>query len=156
MGVAFLPLTFYNPAMIITIRKATAEDAATIFDLNAENNDVRSSKEGIAKRLIQNDRIETLYLAEIGSSGVGFLCLCLRMQICDDATYAEVSELYVAREYRRRGVAKALMDHALAVAVNAGAREIILMTGFRNHVAQQFYFTNGFENYCVALRRPLK
>jgi GNAT superfamily N-acetyltransferase len=77
------------------------------------------------------------------------------MQICDDVTYAEVSELFVEEDFRRKGVAKALMDHAVAQAKAAGACEIVLMTSFRNHAAQQFYFANGFENYCIALRRRL-
>lgn len=141
--------------MTIQIRKATPHDAATIICLNDAKDDVRSSEEAVAQRIAQSDGIETLFLAEIDGSAVGFLCLCLRMQICDDATYAEVSELFVDADYRRQGVAKALMDHAVRLAGEAGAHEIVLMTNFRNHGALQFYFANGFENYCIALRRRL-
>ncbi|MFN8441836.1 MAG: GNAT family N-acetyltransferase [Caldilineaceae bacterium] len=141
--------------MSITIRKAVVSDAAAIVRLNEAHNDLRSSETEIAKRLVKTDGIETLYLAEIDNYAVGFLCLCLRDQICDDATYAEVSELFVDAEYRRRGVAHALMEQAATLAKQAGAREVILMTNFRNHVAQQFYFAHGFENYCIALRRRL-
>lgn len=141
--------------MSITIRKAVVSDAAAIVRLNEAHNDLRSSETEIAKRLVKTDGIETLYLAEIDNYAVGFLCLCLRDQICDDAAYAEVSELFVDAEYRRRGVAHALMEQAATLAKQAGAREVILMTNFRNHVAQQFYFAHGFENYCIALRRRL-
>ena len=155
MDVAFSVIPDYNRAMTISIRPAQTSDAKAIIQLNEAFNDVRSSEAAIAKRLRQNDGIETLYLAEIEGDAVGFLCLCLRGQICDDAIYAEVSELFVIQEYRRMGVAKALMDTAVAKAKEAGAREIVLMTNFRNHAAQQFYFANGFENYCIALRRRL-
>lgn len=141
--------------MSISIRKAVASDAAAILRLNAEHNDVRSREAGIAKRLAQSDGVESLYLAEIEDEVVGHLSLRLMAQICDDAPYAEVSELYVAAEHRRKGVATALMDHAVALAKEAGAQEIVLLTNFRNHVAQQFYFAHGYENYCIALRRRL-
>jgi hypothetical protein len=29
------------------------------------------------------------------------------------------------------------------------------MTGFRNSTAQRFYLAQGFENYCLALRKQL-
>jgi GNAT superfamily N-acetyltransferase len=140
--------------MTITIRPATA-DAPDLIRLNAENNDVRCTVADLQQRLQIRHAAEQALLAESNSRVIGYLCLRLLPQICDSAPYAEVSELYVEAAHRRQGAAQALMAWAVELARAAGAKELILMTGFRNSTAQQFYLKQGFTNYCLALRKPL-
>lgn len=141
--------------MSLIIRRATPADAPALIRLNAENNDVRCTVADMQARLQVAAAAEQALLAEQAEWVVGYLCLRLLPQICDSAPYAEVSELYVAAAARRQGVAQALMAQAVALARAAGAKELILMTGFRNSTAQRFYLAQGFENYCLALRKAL-
>lgn len=141
--------------MPIQIRPATPADAAAILRLNEAFNDVRSTEAEIQQQLARCQGIETCLLAEIDGLAVGFLCLRLLPQVCDPATYAEVSELFVEAAYRRQGVAQALMQHAAALAKTAGAEELILLTSFRNTAAQRFYHTQDFANYGISMRKPL-
>lgn len=141
--------------MPITVRRATAADAPDLIRLNEENNDVRCTVTDLAQRLQVVDAAEQAWLAEHSGQVIGYLCLRLLPQICDSAPYAEVSELYVEAAYRRQGAAQALMARAVELARSAGAKELILMTGFRNSTAQRFYLAQGFHNYCLALRKEL-
>jgi GNAT superfamily N-acetyltransferase len=141
--------------MLIEIRPATPSDAAAILRLNEAFNDVRATEAEIRAQLVRCQGIETLLLAEVDGQAVGFLCLRLLPQSCDPATYAEVSELFVDKGYRRHGVGQALMERAVDLAKAAGAKELILLTSFRNTVAQRFYHTQGFENYGISMRKPL-
>lgn len=136
----------------ISIRVATPDDAAAIVRLNEALNDVRSTEAQVRKQIVRCQEVETALLAEVEGRAVGFLCLRLLPQICDPETYAEVSELFVDALHRRRGVARALMERAAAMAEEAGASQLILMTGFKNTDAQRFYHSQGFENYLLAMR----
>jgi GNAT superfamily N-acetyltransferase len=141
--------------MTMTIRPATPDDAAAIHHLNEVYNDVRATVAQIREQITRCQATETALLAEVDGRAVGFLCLRLLPQITDAHPYAEVSELFVEAEFRRSGVARALMDRAVAMAKAAGAKEIILMTGFKNTGGQRFYHNQDFENYCLAMKRVL-
>jgi ribosomal protein S18 acetylase RimI-like enzyme len=69
-----------------------------------------------------------------------------------DEPYAEVTELYIAESFRRRGVARALLTHVHAVAQDAGAREVFLTTGFTNVAAQAAYRAAGYADYALTMR----
>ncbi|MEZ4619916.1 MAG: GNAT family N-acetyltransferase [Caldilineaceae bacterium] len=147
--------------MSIQIRVATPDDAAAIWHLNDLYDDVRATVEQIRTKIVECAGIETTLLAtveegrveeeRVKNQVVGFLCLRLVPQTCDPTAYAEVSELFVEEAYRRQGVAHALMTRAKELAREAGATQIVLLTGFKNARAQRFYHSEGFENYCVAM-----
>lgn len=141
--------------MTIHVRSATPEDAASILYLNELFNDVRSTEAQIRDQIARCQGTETALLAEVEGDVVGFLCLRLVPQICDPDTYAEVTELYVHHDFRRLGVARALMDRAVALAKEAGASQLVLMTGFKNVGGQRFYHSQEFENYCLAMKKQL-
>jgi len=56
-----------------------------------------------------------------------------------------VDALAVAEHARRRGVARALLDDAEALAQEAGAAGVALDTGVENDAAQALYASAGFE-----------
>ncbi|MCB0188573.1 MAG: GNAT family N-acetyltransferase [Caldilineaceae bacterium] len=141
--------------MTISVRPATPDDAAAIHHLNEVYNDVRATVAQIREQLVRCQGTETALLAEVDGRVVGFLCLRLLPQITDARPYAEVSELFVEADFRRIGVARTLMDRAVAMAKDAGAAEVILMTGFKNTGGQRFYHNQGFENYCLAMKKQL-
>lgn len=56
-----------------------------------------------------------------------------------------LSQLYVLKEHHGSGVARGLMDWALAEASQRGARELFLTVFTDNHRARRFYERYGFE-----------
>jgi ribosomal protein S18 acetylase RimI-like enzyme len=56
-----------------------------------------------------------------------------------------VWELLVEEEFRRRGIGRLLMNHAVKIAKEKGARMLVLETQTNNTVAIDFYLNFGFE-----------
>jgi ribosomal protein S18 acetylase RimI-like enzyme len=56
-----------------------------------------------------------------------------------------VDELWVAPEYRNRGIAKQLMEKAYECQKNTGAVELRLYVGTENTIAQKVYKSCGFQ-----------
>jgi GNAT superfamily N-acetyltransferase len=67
-----------------------------------------------------------------------------------------VDDLIVDPEYRRRGLAENLMQHATAVAESAGCRELHLDSGYGRHDAHRFYLRHGFDLQCHHFARPVR
>ncbi len=141
--------------MPITIRPATPADAPEILRLNIAANDQRDSVEGIAARLASCVNVETLYLAERDGQALGFITLRLLPQICDPVPYAEVWELYIDAPYRRQGLGQQLIDYVEAIARQAGAEQLVLVTNLKNTNAQHFYQAIGFEQVYMSFRKKL-
>jgi ribosomal protein S18 acetylase RimI-like enzyme len=146
--------------MIATIRTRTAESAdaaglAQLVRLNALFNGASDSAEQIAARLADPRRVETAILAEIDGHIVGFAILRLVPCIFFTEPYAELTELYVDEGHRRYGVGRALIAHVERLAREAGARQLLILTDFNNHVAQSIYRSMGYEDYDIALTKDL-
>ena len=73
---------------------------------------------------------------------------CFSMHVLDEM---HVNKIAVAPAWRRRGVAKALMDDALEFARSRGIASIALEVRESNEGARAFYRTLGFEE---RYRRP--
>jgi len=56
-----------------------------------------------------------------------------------------VWELLVEEEFRKRGIGTALMNHAVRIAKERGARMLVLETQTNNATAIDFYLNFGFE-----------
>ncbi len=55
--------------------------------------------------------------------------------------------------WRRCGVARALVAHVNAIAHDAGARNVLLITSFTNVAAQAAYRAAGYADYALAMRK---
>jgi GNAT superfamily N-acetyltransferase len=145
--------------MQITIRTATQADAAAIARLIEEfNSDYRTitvTPEQAARRLAACEGIETTVLAEIEGRAAGFASLRLVPYMSGDEPYAELADLFVAVPFRRRGVARALIERVEQMARAGGAREMIILTGFDNAAAQALYRAMGSGDYSLALKREI-
>jgi GNAT superfamily N-acetyltransferase len=140
---------------MIEIRKAEAQDAGAIARLNLLFNEVDTPPESYAQRLADPHRVDWPILAEVDGHAVGLANLRLAPSVFYDAPYAELSELFVEEAYRRRGIGQALVQYAERLAQEAGADEIIILTDFYNHTAQQLYYRLGYENHDMALSKSL-
>ena len=137
------------------VRVATTNDAVEIARLNAAFNGATCPAQEIAARLQTCSHVERVYLAEIDGVVVGFACLRLFATVLYPTPYAEVSELYVEPEARRRGVGRSLLDHLTALAKAAGAEELFVMTDAENLPARNTYARRGFEEYGLQLQLKL-
>lgn len=81
----------------------------------------------------------SLLLALVDSAGAG--CCGMRDQ---GAERCEIKHLFVAQNFARRGVGKALVTQIIADASAAGYKSIRLETGVRNIEAQAMYEGLGF------------
>jgi|HigsolmetaAR201D_1030396.scaffolds.fasta_scaffold06857_4 ribosomal protein S18 acetylase RimI-like enzyme len=140
-------------------RLATTEDAAALAELFTAFNQpypgTPVTTEQIITRLKACQGIETTVIVEIDKQIVGFACLRLVPYMSGDEMYAELTDLFVAEPYRRRGAGQALMMHIEMLAQTGGAKDLILLTGHDNDGAQAFYRAMGYGDYAVALRRRL-
>ena len=140
-------------------RLATIEDAAALAELFTAFNQpypgIPVTTKQIIARLTACQGFETTVLAEIDKQVVGFACLRLVPYMSGDEMYAELTDLFVAEQYRRRGAGQAVMMHIEMLAQVGGATDLILLTGHDNDGAQAFYRAVGYGDYAVALRRQL-
>jgi ribosomal protein S18 acetylase RimI-like enzyme len=86
---------------------------------------------------------------------VGMACLRLNDCLCQMTPAAELTELLVAPQARRRGVARALVRCIEYEAAAAGAPELFLMTAVTNEPAQALYAALGYHGWTRYLRRSL-
>ena len=138
----------------MVVREATERDAPELAGLVSEFDGAPISAELALRRFRAIQHLETVLLAQVeAEQAVGFCSLHLRPWLTADHPYAELTELFVRPGWRRRGVGTALVRRAEAMARDRGARDLVLLTGFRNAAAQAFYRAMGYEDYCLAMRR---
>jgi len=137
------------------IRRATPADAADLARMNATFNGVSDGAAQIAVRLAACAEIETPILAELDGQIGGFACVRVVPCVLYAEPYAELTELYVVPEFRRRGLGRALIAFAEQLAQARGAAGLIIMTGVGNAAAQALYRAAGYDTYAVALNRKV-
>ena len=101
-----------------------------------------------------------LFVAEVDGAVVGFVGVRSRVPPGepdeDPAPYAYVTDLLVRRDHRRRGIGRALLDHAEHHAREAGARTIRIGVLANNQIARRLYREMGFADYHVQLVKRLR
>lgn len=140
----------------ITVRPAGPEDAVALARLNIAFNGGNEPPENLARRLQNPRRVETPLLAEVAGQAVGFAAVRVVPCIFYAEPRAELTELYVEPEFRRRGVARALIAEAEAWAAQLGANSLVVLTGDDNEPALELYEALGFERDDVSLSKALK
>jgi ribosomal protein S18 acetylase RimI-like enzyme len=98
---------------------------------------------------------EQVLLAYVDDAPAGLLSLRIVPYLSQDALYAEVTELYVAPEHRRQGVARLLMAEAEFIARARGGTYVHVNTWHDNADAQAFYRAAGYESLVVGFQKPL-
>jgi putative acetyltransferase len=137
------------------IRPATPEDAPALAELIAEFNGPQGDAGETVARLSACVGLEVALVAWTPSGAAGFACLRVTPAIGSTDSHALLTELYVREAYRRRGIARALVEEAEALALQQGATELYLFTGERNVGARAFYEQLGFTTRSVVYQKPL-
>lgn len=133
--------------------EAIARFAIKLFDLHAEYDRDRftsfANPEGAAR--FYRSRFDTpesaVLVAEIDDRLVGFAYLER-----DDLNYAEllengawVHDIFVEEAARSKGIGKALMNAAVNVACEMGAKKLLLSVAVKNIAAQTVFANAGFR-----------
>lgn len=139
----------------IVFSLASTEDAPTIAKLNLFFNEVDESPEAIAARMSDPNCVETVTLAKVADKTVGFALMRVVPSVLYSTPHAELTELYVMEEYRQRGIASGLIAFAEQIAVQKGARNILVQTGDDNIPALALYKKLGYEEYDLVLRKRI-
>lgn len=137
----------------VTVREATPHDAAALAVLLDRFDGAGATPEQVAARMHASAHVLTTYVAEIEGVMAGFACLRLVPHLQGDAPYAELTDLYVDPPFRRRGLARSLMTEVERVAMDAGADEIVVITGFENDGAPDAYHAQGYARWAQAMRK---
>ena len=139
----------------IAISLASIHDASDIAKLNRLFNEVDASPEAIAARMSDPNCVETVILAKVDDATVGFALIRVVPSVLYATPHAELTELYVMDDYRQRGIASELIAFAEQIAVQKGARSILVQTGDDNLPALSLYKKRGYEEYDLALKKRL-
>lgn len=139
----------------VTISIAAADDAPAIAKLNLLFNEVDESPETIAARMSNPNCVETVILANASGETVGFALVRVVPSVLYAAPHAELTELYVMEDFRQRRIASDLIAFAEQVAIQKGARSILIQTGDDNLPALALYKKLGYEEYDLTLKKRL-
>jgi ribosomal-protein-alanine N-acetyltransferase len=82
---------------------------------------------------------ELFVLAKLGGRIAGYMIVCVEKR------NAEIASIAVDPDYRRRGVANALMRYALGALGSTGVRRVELMVRTGNEAGAQLYRSLGFR-----------
>ncbi len=83
------------------------------------------------------------FIAEDNGKSVGFVTLTCGL---DDA---DIEDVFVVPSYRRQGIADGLIERALTLAKNSGAKKVLLEVRASNLSAINLYRKHGFTNLSV-------
>ena len=141
---------------VFTIRKACPEDAVELHRLNEAFNGTGETTVEHVEESLRNNPSEIVIVAESNGRLVGFTCTQLFHSMCYDVEYCEVTELFVAEDFRRLGVARGMLKVTEDAFRTIGVNHFQLFTKVDNLKAQALYESSGYtrSNEVLYRKRP--
>lgn len=146
-----MPEPRHAEAASLTIVQATVDDLDALADLfdayrvfyrQASN---RAMARGFLRERLQRGDSAIFIAREVaGGAALGFIQLYPAFSSVSVGRVWILNDLFVAREARQRGVARALMARARAFATASGALRLVLETAEDNGPAQTLYESLGY------------
>ena len=134
----------------IEIRQAQLEDMDNLVALFDEyrmfygrDSDSESAREFLTHRLSRGESV--VLLAFMAEAAVGFTQLYPSFSSVSLARTYILNDLFVRKNARRNGIARALIEAAQACAINVGAIRLTLSTAVDNDIAQAAYDATGWQ-----------
>ena len=131
--------------MSLIIRKMTLEDIPAVIDLDQKSFSLPWPERSFRFELTDNPA-SRCWVAELDGRVVAMIVVWLMVD------EAHVATLATHPDYRRRGIAKRLLSHALRRLVEEGARSSFLEVRESNLAAQAMYHKFGYEETGRRLR----
>ncbi len=129
----------------MNIRIANINDIEVLFELNELFNGEKCTTKELLLDSIANNKQETVFVAVVDDMTVGFCCMQVFKSMCYCSNYAEITELFIKEEYRRKGIAYGLMSYAESYYLSQKVKGFQLFTGKENKKAQAFYEKIGYK-----------
>lgn len=107
--------------------------------------DFKSAQKFIRERLQQQDAV--IFLARENEQPVGYTQLFPSWSSVSMQRVWILNDLFVLREKRNQGIAKALMNKAKDHAISTNAVRIILATEVTNQIGQNLYESMGYRHF---------
>jgi ribosomal protein S18 acetylase RimI-like enzyme len=134
------------------IKKASIEDieiASNLFELYRQfykqEPDRNSAKKFLSERIKENESVIYLAIDEEKKSGMGFVQLYPAFSSVSMKRIWILNDLFVHEDYRKQGVAEALIRKSKELAIETKAKGIVLETHSSNDNAQKLYHKLGFK-----------
>ncbi len=147
---------------IIRAQRGHVELVAPLFDLYrqfyGQPSDLEGARQFLKERLQHNESV--IFLALGGTGAVGFTQLYPSFSSTAMKRLWILNDLFVARQARKHGVARALLERAREFAIETGASGLELATATDNLSAQRLYEKTGwkrdedFYHYCLEVEKP--
>ena len=99
----------------------------------------------MAVSLRRESGTEIILVAEVVGQFVGLACIQILGSALFPEPWAELTELYVHPEHRRRGVGSALLEQAEKWAQARGANQMQVRTGEKNEAGKEIYRKHGYS-----------
>ncbi len=141
---------------LLTFRVVTRHDLPRILDLYARALDGKALAVDDAEKLFE--RICSypdyqLYLCEHDGRLAGTFALLIMDNLGECGTPSGIVEdVVVEPGYRRRGVGRAMMEHALEICRQKGCYKMMLSSNLHRTGAHAFYESLGFEKHGYSFR----
>lgn len=128
------------------VRLATVNDAEQLKILNTEFNGPGDTTVQRIRESLLSNRQEIVIVDDMGGCLTGFICVQLKKSFCYDEYIPEITEVYVRQDYRRNGIAQAMICFAEQYCTrNYPLHGFELLTGADNCGAQAVYGRLGYH-----------
>jgi len=126
------------------IRLAQVSDANKLKDFNDLFNDKDDTTLNELETSLRENKDEIIVCADIGTAIVGVCCIPIIKTMCFNWEYCFITEIFVQKEYRNRGIGTLLMKYAEKEIAKRGIKKAFLWTGESNEKAQKLCMSFGF------------
>lgn len=128
------------------VRIATVQDAEQLEILNNEFNGEGETTLDNIRSSLANNKQEVIVVDEQNRELTGFVCVQLKKSFCYDDYMPEITEVYVKPQYRRNGIARAMITYAEEYCKQRlPIHKFELLTGTENDGAQSVYAKLGYS-----------
>jgi len=100
----------------------------------------------LLRRVIADPALGRLWVADVDGQPAGYLLAVFVFSLEHQGLTAEIDELFVAPQYRGRGLGLGLLAAAEAAFRIAGCTNVALQIGRDNEAARAFYRSHGYED----------
>lgn len=125
------------------------QTASFLFDLYRQfykqKSDIDSAKLFLSERILKNESVIFLAANEQTNEGMGFVQLYPSFSSVSLKKIWILIDLFVHENYRRKGVAEALIEKSRLLCIETDAKGLILETDKSNASAQRLYDKTGFK-----------
>ena len=135
----------------VTIREAVRGDLEAILGLYAELDEGQSLGLRDAERVFERIRSYpdyTIYVAELAGEIVGAFELLIMDNLAHlGAPSGVIEDVVVGSQWRRQGIGRGMVQHALRLCRRAGCYKLALSSNLERKSAHEFYESLGFQRH---------